>query len=339
MCLRFFLLQLAAILLIACGDEVELPAAEPLSASPAQLAKIYAFETGPYQVGENNTLILVDEQRDREIELSVFYPLQAGKFPLILFSHGNWSDKDSYKAVLDHWVSHGYVVIAANHFDCCGAVNGIFNSVRYGQLGLIDSRMRDYSFLLDNIDRVLAIEPALKDKIDQQHIAAAGHSFGGFTAQQFAGAGTFDPDLEAYVFYRDKRIKAVVAMSPPGPMFDVITEHSWVQLDKPMLVTTGTWDSNAQFWPQWQLHKMSFDTAMPGDKYALVTEGADHYLGNLICRLDREQPPQHDALNMVNAVSTAFLDAYIKGDQAALAFLQSGSMQTLTSGFSQVQQR
>lgn len=336
---RYSVLLLAGFFLFACAEEVELPSAQPLSANAESLEKIYGIEAGSYQVVAVTNLLLLDEQRDREIELSVFYPQQQGEFPLLLFSHGNWSDKDSYNAVINHWVSHGYVVIAPNHFDCCGAVNGIFNSVRYGQLGLIDERMQDLIYLLDNIQQLEDNLPALKGKIDQQRIAATGHSFGGFSAQQFGGAGTFDPDLEKFIFYRDERIKAIVALSPPGPMFDVITEQSWVAMDKPMLLTTGTWDSNARFWPDWQLHRMSFDTAKPGDNYALVTEGADHYLGNLICRLEREQPPQHDALKMLNAVSTAFLDAYVKDDTRALEFLKSGTMSDLTGGFSQLQLR
>ena len=234
-------------LLLACGEDVVLPPAEPLAASDAELAQIYNIESGPYGVEVVRDLSMNNPGRDRDIELSVFYPDAAQVFPLVLFSHGNWSNKDSYDRVINHWVSHGYVVIAPNHLDCCGAVSGIFNSVRYGQLGLIDERMADLVYLLDHLDQLEQQVPAIKGKIDRQNIAAAGHSFGGFSAQQFGGAGTFDPDQDKYIFYRDKRIKAIVAISPPGPMFDVITENSWVELDKPMLLTTGTWDSNAQF--------------------------------------------------------------------------------------------
>ena len=293
-------------LLLACGEDVVLPPAEPLAASDAELAQIYNIESGPYGVEVVRDLSMNNPGRDRDIELSVFYPDAAQVFPLVLFSHGNWSNKDSYDRVINHWVSHGYVVIAPNHLDCCGAVSGIFNSVRYGQLGLIDERMADLVYLLDHLDQLEQQVPAIKGKIDRQNIAAAGHSFGGFSAQQFGGAGTFDPDQDKYIFYRDKRIKAIVAISPPGPMFDVITENSWVELDKPMLLTTGTWDSNAQFWPDWQLHRMSFDSARPGQNYALVTQGADHYLGNLICRLERENPPQQDALMMVRQGEIGF---------------------------------
>ena len=79
---------------------------------------------------------------------------------------------------------------------------------------------------------------------------------------------------------------------------------------------------------------MSFETALPQDKYALVTQAADHYLGNLICRPERDVAPQQDALNMLNASSTTFLDAYLKGDGKAKSFLQSTQLEQLTGGFS-----
>ncbi|HEB28972.1 MAG TPA: hypothetical protein ENI05_14670 [Porticoccus sp.] len=322
----------------SCAEEVELPEAKPLDATAEQLATLYKAEKGPYKV-MSKTDVVLPVSEDKSLELSVFYPQADERFPLLLFSHGNWSDKDKYNAVIDHWVSHGYVVIAPNHVDCCSAVHGIINSVRYGQFGLIDERMKDFIFLLDHLRLVEDTVAGLAGKIDSDRIAATGHSFGAFTAQQFAGAGTFNPDTEEYVYYRNDRIKAVVAISPPGPMFDVINDQSWKNLDQPMLLTTGTWDSNAQFWPDWRLHKMSFDTAKAGKNYALITQGADHYLGNLICRPEREQAPQYDALKMLNATSMAFLDAYVKADPLAQAFIDGDQLATATNGFSIIERR
>lgn len=84
---------------------------------------------------------------------------------------------------------------------------------------------------------------------------------------------------------------------------------------------------------------MSFETAVAGDKYALVTQGADHYMGNLICRLEREETPQDDALLMVRIVSTAFLDAYLKNDATARAFIDSDQLTELTEGFTVLSRR
>jgi len=87
------------------------------------------------------------------------------------------------------------------------------------------------------------------------------------------------------------------------------------------------------------MHLLSWETAIPGDKYALVTEGADHYLGNLICRPQREAPPQEDALRMLQIATTAFLDAYLKGDRAGATFLRGDRLRTSTGGFSRLSVR
>ena len=340
---------LLTMLLAACSEEVELPPAKPLNASAEQLMQVYKLQRGPYNVVAKTGAVLVTDE-DKALDISLFYPEQphpeqssAGhteeQFPLLLFSHGNWSTKDKYNAVIEHWVSHGYIVLAPNHLDCCSAINGIINSVRHGHFGLIAERMKDFAFLLDNLQQLDEVVDGLSALIDSQRIAATGHSFGAFSAQQFVGAGSVDPDTQAFVFFRDDRIKAVVAISPPGPMFDVINDQSWLQVDAPMLITTGTWDSNPQFWPDWRLHKMSFDTARPGANYALVIEGADHYLGNLICRPEREVAPQHDALNMLNATTVAFLDAYVKEDSVAQAFIDGDTLVTATGGFAMLERR
>jgi len=339
-CLKYFLAILFSLLIAACGGkDHSLPTAEPLTSSAAEQAQLYKITKGPYQVAKKTDLIIAATHR--ELELNLYYPedYSDNTFPLLLFSHGNWSDKDAYDRIIEHWTSHGYITISINHLDCCSMLGGIISSIRHGQLGLIEGRINDLVFLLDNLDSLAVLVPAIAGKIDRDNIAATGHSFGAFSAQQLAGAGTFDPDDENYLYFRDQRIKAVVAISPPGEMFDTITDGSWLEIEKPMLVTTGTWDSNEQFWPDWRAHKLSFDTAKPGQNYALVTQGADHYLGNLICTLDREITPQYDALNMLNVTTTAFLDAYLKNNSQAAEFISGDELAVLTKGFAVIEHR
>ena len=327
------------ILLSACAKEVELPAAEPLQADPAAIAALYAAETGAYQVVVIDSVELPEAGEQRALPLNIYYPDSGGPFPLILFSHGNWSDRHSYDRLIEHWVAHGYVVIAPDHLDCCGMARGIFNSLRYGNLGLIQARVDDLRRLLDDLPQLEEAVPALKGKIDAQRIALAGHSFGAFSAQQFGGAAALDPDSGQYHDALDSRVSAIVALSPPGPMFDEITAESWRGLTTATLMTTGTWDSEPTFWPDWRDHLMSFESAVPGDKYALVVEGADHYLGNLICRTDREQPPQEDALTMVHIATTAFLDNYLNNNADAQALLHSDTLTETTGEFARLERR
>ena len=76
----------------------------------------------------------------------------------------------------------------------------------------------------------------------------------------------------------------------------------------------------------------AYTMAPPGAKYSVTLEDADHYLGGLICRENRGGPADPIAVETVRAAQTAFLDAYVKGDKAALRWLQSGDVQALAAG-------
>lgn len=314
-----------------------LPPAQPLAASAEQLAQIPGLSRGPHAV---ETGAPIEWRVDgRELRLRVVAPTGAGPWPLVIFSHGNFSDLDKYDSLLAHWASHGYLTLSAYHLDGGGMVRGIANSLRHGNEGMIRARVDDLKFLLDRLGALDSAVPGLAARIDATRIAAAGHSFGAFSSQQLGGAASVNPETGQRIEGRDPRIRAVIAISPPGPMFEVINDRSWLGVDRPMLVTTGTWDVNAQFWPEWTAHRLSYDTAPAGRNWLLVVEGADHYLGNLICRPERKQPPQQDALNMVNAMSVTFLDAFLKDDAPARAFLDARPLAELTGGFARLEHR
>ncbi len=320
--IRAWVLILAG-LLSACGDDVVLPAAPQLSTQQSrELGATAGAGEGPHAVVSRRDVALA--VAGRELLLNLYFPLDGEAFPLLLFSHGNWSDKDSYDALLRHWASHGYAVVTTNHADCCGAPRGIFNSLRYGQFGLVQRRVEELQLLLDSVTQLESMLPAFNGKANPSQLAIAGHSFGAFTAQQWGGATAVDPETGRHVGSLRAEVSAVIALSPPGPMFDIITEDSWQTLASPTLVTTGTWDIQPAFWPDWRSHLLSYETSPPQGKYALVVQGADHYLGNLICRTERDALPQTDALNAVLAATTTFLDAYVKRDEGALERLDGG---------------
>ena len=218
---KYFLAVIIVLLISACsGEDYVLPAAEQLTSSEAEIQQLYKIKKGPYQVIKISDLVI--NTSHRELELNLYYPEDSSEktFPLLLFSHGNWSNKDAYDRIIQHWTSHGYAVLSPNHLDCCSMLSGMANAIRHGQLGLIESRIEDLTFLLDNIDLLAATVPAINGKIDRTNIAATGHSFGAFSAQQLGGAGTFDPDSEKYLYFRDERIKIILAISPPGKRKD-----------------------------------------------------------------------------------------------------------------------
>ena len=332
---------LAGLLLTACGKTVELPPAQPLQASAEQLAQIPGIASGPLAVSKSETLdwrVGGQTLRLRVVQPSL-HSGGDGPFPLVLFSHGFASDIDQYDAVLAHWASHGYISIAPYHRDGGGSLRAIFNSIVIGKAGLIDGRVADIELLLENLDALDAVLPGLAQRMDRTRIAVAGHSFGAFTAQQFAGARAIDPEDGSQITASEHGVRAVIALSPPGEMFGLINQQSWRSMHKPMLATTGTWDVDGRFVTDWRQHRLSFESAQPGNNWLLVIQGADHYLGNLICRTERDAEPQPDALRMVNAASLNFLNAQLRDDAAAAALLNRDYFGGPTGGFAHLELR
>ena len=329
---------LFALLLGACGDDPEHVPVQALSASPAELERLYGWNPGPWQVEQSEQLEIAHRLREQMLGFKVFYPVGApGPLPVLLFSHGNWSSNEKYDNLLQHWVSHGYVVLAPLHRDGSGGyLSGTIDLIRMGNLGLIQARVDDLKSLLDSLDEIEALAPV---QLDRQRIAATGHSFGAFNAQQLGGARAWDSDAGGFVNARDERIVAVVALSPPGPMFEEIIADSWLEQDVPTLMSTGTWDTNAMFWPDWRDHLLSWETAPGGEQYSLVIQGADHYLGNLICRPELEGPPQDGALAILNSAIIMFLDARLKNNPEAMRQLHSTRLQNVSEGFAVLERR
>ena len=334
--------------LCGCGEPVT--PVEPLPADSAELSRLYKWGPGPWSARMAPEWRISHPKRGDELRVRVHYPVigtgasedpsPAEALPVLLFSHGFVSSNDQYDSLIEHWVSHGYVVAAPLHRDGDGGyLSATIDMLRFGNLGVIQARVDDLVAVLDALPDLARRLSEMAPPLDPARIAATGHSFGAFNAQQFGGARAYDTDSGTWVDSRDDRIKAIVAISPPGPMFDEIAEDSWRRLDLPTLVTTGTWDTNPVFWRDWRLHKLSFETAVAGDQFALVVQGADHYFGNLIARLDRDETPQRDALALTNTVAVAFLDAYLKQSAAARDFLHSPQLATVTRGFAVLESR
>ena len=301
------------------------------------------FESGPWEVRHNDSILITDTTDNREIKVQVAWPAgaaeSAGPFPVVVFSHGAFCFPQQYRNVADHWVSRGYVVIFPNHND----------SPNLGKLApadvqtLLQTRVADMSAVIDSLPAIQIELPDLDGQVDAGRVAVAGHSFGGMIAMIKFGLRMVDAQGVPQPGYADPRFKAAVIMSGVGEMGAAdslpgqpyMAANAFDGLRAPLLASGGTLDEGnvgtGKTYP-WQWRMGGYTLAPSGEKYSLVLQDADHYLGGLICRENRGGPADPVAVRTVSGVQQAFLDAYLKNDSAALSWLQAADLVGVSEG-------
>ena len=292
---------------------------------------LYKIEPGPYETRSIDELTLNDAVQDRDVTLRLLYPDGNGPFPVVVYSTGAFCWPQMYDRVTTHWVSHGYVVLAPNHLDSPNNAE----PPRPDQFAnLLPSRMRDVSFIVDELDQI-GQRAGIQGKIDEERIAIGGHSFGAVIAMIKTGLPLKDEYKGSWGDTYDARFQAAVLMSAPGPGMEQMAANAHRGLRKPLMATGGTNDVgrvDPGDYPREDWRRVAYQLAPPGDKYSVIVKDADHYLGGLICNPERGGKPDPDAVGIVRAMTTAFLDAYIKDDAAALKFLKTADVYSRTNG-------
>jgi dienelactone hydrolase len=292
---------------------------------------------GPHEVLRNDTVSLFDSQQEREVSLRINWPAGDGVFPVVVFSHGAFCYPQQYTNVTDFWVSHGYIVILPDHVD---SPNG--GKIKPENIAKMQpSRVRDMSFVLDSLDDIEREVPELAGRIDRNRAAVAGHSFGGMIAMIKTGLYMETQSEGQPVNQSDPRFRAALVMSGVGqmepmkmtPQVPAMAANAFDGLTRPLIATGGSNDEGnvgtGVIYP-WQWRMSPYTLAPDGDKYYLALEGADHYLGGLICREGMGGDADPVAVDVVRAAQTAFLDAYVKGDDSALEWLKSADYASMS---------
>jgi len=293
-------------------------------------AGLYDSPAGPYAIGRADDTVMTDPAQPRDIHLRVAYPKSPGRHPVVVFSHGAFCYPQLYAAITDEWVAHGYVVVLPDHPDS----PNLKPPLRLDQMGgLTEARIADLNFIFANLDRIAAAA-GIPGQFDTDRVAVAGHSFGGVIAMAKAGLWVRTPHGGRRQ-YRDPRIRGAVIMSGVGQMDDMMAPDAFSGLTVPLIATGGTLDVGNTGGPvihPWEWRMSPYTLAPAGDKYSVVLENGDHYLGGLICRTDRGGDDDPEGAAIDAALTLAFLDAYVKGDRAAARFLATADVTELTAG-------
>jgi predicted dienelactone hydrolase len=331
-----------------------LPFALPIRADePAA----YKLAEGPFTVQSADDITIQDKERKKELHAKVYYPKGDGPFPVIVFSHGFGAGKDAFAPIGKHWASHGYVSIHPQHADGgsmdrlrnkkaddkdadpkAGAgldreklrerlkQGGGFQGGLGGSPDQIANRVRDVTAVIDGLDQIEEKVPELKGKLDREKIGVSGHSYGACVSMLIGGA-TIDVDGKAKSF-ADPRVKCIVPISAAGSGEYGLTKESWKPSKLPALYVTGTKDVRPGHEFAWR--KEPFDLSPERDKYLLIVDGANHVsfgggpAGAARFGAGIGGSTVTVATNFVKTSSTAFFDAYLKGDRKAQAFLKDG---------------
>jgi len=230
-------------LVIAFLASVALLAAVPASAIVTTTA--YGVSQPTFPIDRTTDLILRDAGRNRDVHYRITYPIGQGPFPVVLFSHEFGSTKDAYQPLIEFWARHGYICIQPAHEDA-GSLKGGVDEIRelLAEEDLPATRLReaDLTLALDHFDQIEQQVPALQGKIDRNHVAAAGHSLGAYTAMVLGGATSYFKGEEP-ARLADPRIRAIIAMSPEGTGVQGLKKESYQTIDRPMISITGSLDA------------------------------------------------------------------------------------------------
>lgn len=280
------------------------------------------FARGPHRVVERSWEAR-DAARDRTFPISAWRPDDGNAHPLVLFSHASGNHRRGATFLTGHLASHGYVVAALDHsevvapeFRAQPGETAEQKSARWR--ALIDARVPDARFLLGEV------------RGDDPRVGIVGHSFGGWTALATVDA--------------EPRIAAVVALSPAGAskrrpgILPTTLEFRWDR-DVPTLILAAEGDTSLPLEGMLEIFGRT-----PATKRMFVLRRADHmhFMDNAaaihedfrtmaatgdIADLQKrmvpfsELVPAEAGYDFTRALSLAHLDATLKGNDAARAFL------------------
>lgn len=234
-------------------------------------------QPGPYSFTQDTITVTNPALRQTGEGLTVNYDFDVdvylpqgvqGPAPVVIVSHGFGAVKEDFVFLNQHLASHGYVVMAPDHVGSDlsyreaylgGRLNTLLSPIEF------INRPREISFLIDELERLVADSPEWSNRLDLDRIAAVGDSLGSSTVMALAGAEITFPRLQQacdsdtlmlnFALYlecrarylppknynlADPRIKAVIAAHNLGA--GLYGYEGIRQVNRPILMVSGDWD-------------------------------------------------------------------------------------------------
>jgi len=287
----------------------------------------YKIKPGPHAVEAMEFTWTDGSRGGRQVPVKIYFPQSgAGPFPVILVSHGLGGSRETHGYLGRHWASYGYVSVHLQHAGSDEAVwRGQARPVEALRQSLAKpenalNRPKDMSFALDRLEEMNRRDPRFQGRLQMSAVGAAGHSFGAFTVQALAGQLFIGP-LGREFSLTDRRIRAAVIMSPIVPKNKGQLGRSFSRIAIPLLHLTGTKDDGFITSAKAQDRRLPFDHTSAQDQYLIIFKDGDHFTFVGPGRPRGGGHRESRLWDLIRMTTTAFWDAYLKGDVQSRAWL------------------
>ena len=273
-----------------------------------------------------------DAARDRDIPLRVYLPATAQPAPVVLFSHGLGGSRAGSVYLGEHWAARGYVAVFLQH---PGSDHALWKNKAWPmqmwamyQAASLDNfllRVRDVPAVLNQLETWNAVTTnRLAGRLDMKKVGMSGHSFGAVTTQAVSGE-TLPVSGQSFT---DPRIRAAMAFSPSTPD-GVRADQAFGSVKIPWMLMTGTKDVAPIGHADMKSRRAVYPARAGALKYEVVLHNAEHSVFTDWALPGDREPRNPNHHRVILALSTAFWDAYLRGDAAARAWLNGAGPRTV----------
>lgn len=246
--------------------------------------------------------------------------VRPGKYPLVVFSHGNGGSRFQNTFWCDYLASHGYIIVSADHTGNARLTVIDGELIRYQAGERANStadRPRDMVFLMEQMARWnRGGDSRFAGRIDTEAVAATGMSLGSVSAIQAADA--------------EPRFKAMLAMAA--------APRTHTNKAVPALVMLAAED--ATIGPLGNGLIREYHASHTGPAFLLELKKGGHYSFTDVFKINKnfgdgvgtgkrrdtgeeiEFTPMELTYKIINSYSTAFLGVYLRSQKQYLPFLE-----------------